>query len=212
MDFVEIATRMHRGAILAAGGGIPTTRMPQPDPDAGPRPVASLPETCACPSRVETGTFQLRAISDFHLTGCVCAPLRPSAPVLLARRSLYTSDWQPPLVRCAPGANRFPLNGAAIFHRPYPKNTSRPRAARKRPFPPLTLSRRFRHVPMLPRAKWLVFSAPIGCSGTRLGTEMDRDAHKMRPLHPTQQSWLPRGAWDFRRTLGVVRYDFLPKE
>ena len=64
---------------------------------------------------------------------------------------------------------------------------------------------------MLPRAKWLVLSGPIGHSGTPLGTEMGRDAPETDLLHPTQQSWLPRGAWDFRRTLRVDCYDFLQK-
>ena len=95
---------------------------------------------------------------------------------------------------------------------PDPKNTSRPRAARKRLFPSSKDPRRFRHIPMLPRAKLLVLSGPIGCSGTRLVTEMDRYAPETHPLHPTQQSWLPESAWDFRRTLSVVCYDFLPKE
>ena len=109
---------------------------------------------------------------------------RPSAPVPAARRPFYISDWQSPLVGRAPLANRFPLHGPATFPRPDPKNTSRVGTVCKRPFPPLTLSRRFRHTSTLLHAKWLVISGPIGHSGTPLGTGMGRDAPETHPRAP----------------------------
>ena len=52
-----------QGAGPAAVGAVPTPRMPQPDPDTGPRLVDLLPVTGPGPVHVGTGTFQLRAIS-----------------------------------------------------------------------------------------------------------------------------------------------------